>query len=495
MNVWSGSIALDPDRLLEGKAMHACLAVFSLLTLPGIRLIDPTSHWQCDISKDAKLDLRSFVNPALIPLHARAGPNLELHTLNPTTSQWLQRKLTGAIWLNEDELDLHQSLQCPIALLVSVNGNTIKKTAAVTSDILIYGVLSSATSGARPPTPPHSSPSEINNNAYNSTAKPYGLRVYAAPLSTTLLTQAQAFPSPPQSSNGENASAPAEFLPDISSPSPKRKRVATLFESAAQHHLRVRQRGGEAVSQMMAPSRPSSSSQNISSLRVKREPEDDQPGLPSFDRITARRSRSASIGTNLHRQGSFRSARGVGVGVNADPQKRAPTPNPFLESSSRRGSQQIQASSSLSAFVEDKEKPATAAPSSPPKNPESIIAENKNLITRTILTCMRLYGFHRSNTKSSAKPGAVGGSDPDPEASNATPVPDTLRAETPAPGASADDDEFKAMYHATYKAAAFALRKYLKDAAVGLGSPPLLLEKGKAMTCIDELLRLFCEDH
>jgi hypothetical protein len=100
---------------------------------------------------------------------------------------------------------------------------------------------------------------------------------------------------------------------------------------------------------------------------------------------------------------------------------------------------------------------------------------------------MRLYGFHRSYARASTKPA----SGDDPEASNATPAPD-LRAETPAPGASAGDDEFKCMYHATYKAAAFALRKYLKESA---GTPPVLLEKDKAMTCIDELLRLFCEDH
>lgn len=444
------------------------------------------------------------MNPALIPLHARAGPNLELHTLNSTTSQWLQNKLTRAIWLNEEELDIHQSLQCPAGLLVSVNGNTVKKTGAVTSDFLIYGVLSNSTSCTRPPTPPHSSPSEDNNNTNTPATKSYELRVYAAPLSTTLLTQAQAFPSPPQSSNGQNGSAPAEFLPDISSPSPKRKRVATLFESAAQHHRRVRQRGGEAVSQMMAPSRPSSSSQNISSLRIKREPDDDQPGLPSLDRIAAQRSRSVSIGANLHRQGSFRGSRGPGANVNADPQKRATTPNPFQEQPSRRGSQQIQPPSALSSFMEEKDKEtnvATAPPSSPPKSAETIIADNKNLITRTILTCMRLYGFHRSNTKSSTK--LVPGANPDSgdaDPSNATPAPELQRAETPAPGTSADDDEFKAMYHATYKAAAFALRKYLKSpcpspSGSGSGSCPMLLEKGKAMTCIDELLRLFCEDH
>jgi hypothetical protein len=141
-----------------------------------------------------------------------------------------------------------------------------------------------------------------------------------------------------------------------------------------------------------------------------------------------------------------------------------------------------------------------ATPNSPPKTADAIIAENKNLITRTILTCMRLYGFHRTNPRSTSSSfssklnpaGAGSAAEAELDTRSTTPALETLRAETPAPGAAADDDEFKAMYHATYKASAFALRKYLKD---GAGVTPVLLEKGKAMTCIDELLRLFCEDH
>lgn len=441
-------------------------------------MVDPTTRWQSDISKDAGLSLRSFVNPALIPLHARAGPNLELHTTTPATSQWLRNKLMGAIWLEEDELDSNQLVQCPVGLLVSVDSATAKKT----SDVLIYGVLSNASSALRPPTPPHSSPTETNRT--NAQTKPYELRIYGAPLSSSSIARAQSFPSPPPSADGERLSTSTlgEFLPDVSSPSPKRKRVATLFESAAQHHRRVRQIGGEGVSQLMAPSRPQSSSQNLQPLFVKREPEEEPS--KGMDRILAHRSRSMSIGTNLQRPGSSRGARAT-PGLNADPKKRAQTPNPFLDSSSRRGSLQTKQPTLPSS--EEKE---ISMPSSPPKSPEAIIAQNKDLITRTILTCMRLYGFHRSNPRGKSMGGPT---DADPEPSNATPAVE-LRAETPGPGASADD-EFKAMYHATYKATAFALRKYLKDPVGNPGSSPSVLEKGKAMTCIDELLRIFCEDH
>ncbi|CAG8896375.1 unnamed protein product [Penicillium egyptiacum] len=472
MNIWSGSIPLSSDSKLE-----------------GIRLVDPNSYSQSELSKESNLSLRSFVNPALIPLHARAGPNLELHTSHAGTSKWLQRKLTGAFWLNEEDPALQQSFQCPVGLLVSVEGNT-KSGNATTTSLLVYGVLSSAASCTRPPTPPHSSPSEIPCHSSTPQRAPYELRVYAAPLSTSRLTQAQAYPSPPPSDPDQPVTNPrcAEFLPDISSPSPKRKRVATLFEVAAQHHRRVRQRGGEAVSQLMASSRPPSSSQNLQTLRIKREPEEDGPTLPSLDRIVSHRSRSVSIGAGLHRPGSGRSR--ATPALNVDPQKRAPTPNPFLDSC-RRGAQisQGQGPSSLSV---SEEKPVFA-PSSPAKDPDIVIAENKNLITRTILTCMRLYGFHRANMRStsmSKPPGGAGEADPD--VSGATPAPEALRAETPAPGSTADDDEFKAMYHATYKAAAFALRRYLKQAP---GLEPSVLQKEKAMTCIDELLRLFCEEH
>ncbi|KGO70667.1 hypothetical protein PITC_055580 [Penicillium italicum] len=474
MNVWTGSIPLSSDSKLE-----------------GIRLVDPNSYWHSELSKESQLSLRSFVNPALIPLHARAGPNLELHTSHAGTSKWLQRKLTGAFWLNEEDPAFQQSFQCPVGLLVSVEGNTKSGNATPTS-LLVYGVLSSAASCTRPPTPPHSSPSETPGQSNTLQRAPYELRIYAAPLSTSRLTQAQAYPSPPPSNPDQPITTPrcAEFLPDISSPSPKRKRVATLFEVAAQHHRRVRQRGGEAVSQLMASSRPLSSSQNLQTLRIKREPEEDSLTIPSLDRIVSHRSRSVSIGAGLHRPGSVRSR--ATPGPNADPQKRVPTPNPFLDSGPRHGAQmsQGQGPSSLS-FSEEK---PVSAPGSPAKDPDTVIAENKNLITRTILTCMRLYGFHRANTRSASmgKPPGGAGAELEADVSGTTPAPEALRAETPAPGSIADDDEFKAMYHATYKAAAFALRRYLKQAP---GLAPSVLEKEKAMTCIDELLRLFCEEH
>ncbi|RAL02794.1 uncharacterized protein BO80DRAFT_423700 [Aspergillus ibericus CBS 121593] len=465
MNVWSGAILLDGGAQLQ-----------------GLQLIDRSSNWQSDITRDSTLSLRCFVNPALIPLYARSGPNLELHTKDQQASQWLKDKLTGTIWLEDDDLDRLQTLQCPIGLLVSVeNDGRAKTSGSHTTDLLVHGVLSTSTSFERPPTPPVSSP-ELDDQPSHVVRQE--LRIYATPISTSLITKAQSLPSPQDS---ERHGRSAQFLPDIRSPSPKRKRVATLFESVAQHHKRVRQKGGEAVSQLMARSL-SQSSQQLQGLRVKRESE--EPSLPQLDRIAAQRSRSVSLGASLNakllesrsEQTRPSSRRGYMRELNS----RRGTPNPFVESSLRKEKE-------LSPELLPEGKSDSPAA---PKDAETIITENKNTITRTILTCMRLYGFNRATARSasSSRPQTRTGSHDMVPASGEDKDP---RLTTVDPS-NTDEDEFKAMYHATYRASTFALRKYLKEPSPGEdGSPkmPPLLEKGKAMTYIDEFLKLFCEEN
>ena len=129
------------------------------------------------------------------------------------------------------------------------------------------------------------------------------------------------------------------------------------------------------------------------------------------------------------------------------------------------------------------------------RSSETIISENKNIITRTILTCMRLYGFNRAGSRSGVTNKGAPGINQD--------IEDPPRMSTDgAPLTSAvsgtDEEEFKTMYHATYRASTFALRKYLKEAPQnenGSRTLPPSLEKAKAMTYIDEFLRLFCEEN
>ena len=443
----------------------------------GLELVDPISNWQSDISKDSALTLRCFVKTALIPLYARNGPNLELHTTNIETSEWLKDKFLGNAWLDEEELDGLQSFQCPVGLLIGVDDPARRSVSGVnTSDLLVYGVLSTSTlSFERPPSPPVSSSSGHHDNIGSVKRE---LRIYAAPLAASLITKAQSLPSPPHSpTDNDNGGAQfAEFLPDFRSPSPKRKRVATLFESVTQHHQRVRQKGGEAVSQMMAHSL-SQPSQQLQALKVKSESEE---LLPTLDRIRSQRSKSLSSGSLRMAQSRPRSARGRAYSIS-----RKGTP--LLESSTQRVSSPALPSS------EGKLEYST------PKDAETIMFENKSVITKTILTCMRLYGFNRKAPRlASTTANAPDGPDldvPHIERDSRTPGPDGAYLTAPASGT--EEDEFKSMYHATYRASTFALRKYLKEPSPTEGGSqalPPLLDKRKAMTYIDEFLRLFCEE-
>ncbi|KAL2815906.1 hypothetical protein BJX63DRAFT_388783 [Aspergillus granulosus] len=469
MNVWSGAISLNEQMQLK-----------------DLQLIDQTTSWQSDILRHSTLSFRTFVNPALIPLYARVGPNLELHTNDSESSRWLNQKLLANIWLDDEDLDHLQTIQCPVGFLVSLEGATRpKSTGPTATDLLVYGVLSTTTCYERPPTPPVSS-SPAFEEPLCSIAK-QELRVYATPISGTLITRAHALPSHDDTEAIGGHQQFAHFLPDLHSPSPKRKRVASLFESVAQHHKRVRHKGGEAVSQLMAQSLSQPSPQ-LQSFRVKRESE--EPTLPILSKIASHRSRSLSISSNLNPNKAL------------EPRAEVPRPSSnrghTRDLTFKRGTPTLAPATDAPGRRENVFSPALLSSegqedSTAPKDADTILSENKSIITRTILTCMRLYGYNRSSRPvSSHKP--LSHNDMD-----------TTRGEfkegdnpvLPTSVSCSDEDEFKAMYHATYRASTFALRKYLREPAIGEDgsrSMPLALEKAKAMTYIDGFLKLFCEE-
>ncbi|KUL84609.1 hypothetical protein ZTR_08726 [Talaromyces verruculosus] len=481
MEVWSGSINIDTSSDLK------------------IKLVTASQRRESIIPKDANLSLRSLVNPALIPLYARAGPSVELHTTTEETSEWLKSRLLGGIWLDEDDgaiFERFTTIQCPVGLLVGVTSSqTYTSAANNVSDLLVYGILSSSQDGSsiRPPSPPDSSSRE--NSSYDQSLKiRRELRIYAAPLATSFAQKVQDIPSPPSSVTGDDTTSGnskdetfANFLPDLRSPSPKRKRILSLFEGAAQHHRRVRQRE-------MRP--------QLSSMKIKKET--DELGSPIMGQMDLRRARSLSLG------GSQLSKLSESAGVG---EKRPGSSKGMLN---RRDSKSRLNLSQLSSNIETtcsqsvvpsptidfvKPAPLNDAPdpqSSSPTDGETLVTRNKDLITRTILTCMRLYGYNRKANRS--KSVAVGmrepSHEPDAYQRENSMMPEyagiTVGEEAKQSSSAAEEDGFKAMYHATYKAATFALRHYLKMAAAE--TLPPVLSKDTATNVIDGILKLFCDD-
>lgn len=430
-----------------------------------------------------------MVNPALIPLYARAGPSVELHSTTEETSEWLKSRLLSGVWLDEDDGAIFERLatiQCPVGLLVRVTtSQTYISTANNVSDLLIYGILSSShdESSIRPPSPPDSLSRVEENGPYGQSSKiKRELRIYAAPLATSYAQKVQDIPSPPSSAAGDDPSNNkdetfANFLPDLRSPSPKRKRILSLFEGAAQHHRRVRQR--ELMPQ-------------LSSMKIKKEA--DELGSPMLGQMDLRRARSLSLGGSQLSKlsesagvGDKRPGSSKGM-VNRRDSKSRPNLSHVSSNIETARSQSV-VPSPTSDFV----KPAPLNDGPEPQlslstDGETLVTRNKDLITRTILTCMRLYGYNRKANRSKSL--AVGVREPSHEP-DAYQRENSMMPEYP-PVSVTEEDEFKAMYHATYRAATFALRHYLKVATAET-SPPVLL-KDTATNVIDGILKLFCDD-
>lgn len=505
------------------------------------------------LPKEAKLSLCSLVNPALIPLYARAGASVELHSTSEETTEWLKSRLLGGIWLHGDDdgelLERFSTIQCPVGLLVSVDLRQTSQSypsANNVSDLLVYGILSSShqESRNRPPSPPDSS-SLVDAHTYEQDVKiKRDLRIYAVPLAASYVQKVQDLPSPPSCAAEEGDAALskdaisttttsfAQFLPDLRSPSPKRKRILSLFEGAAQHHRRVRQRGGEAISQMMA--NPKSQISQLSSLRIKKEVEEDIS--PTLEKLELRRARSLSLGGNhLYRLGdnvgigerSSRPGSSKGMLSRRDFKSKQITPHDSNSSDSLVRSQSVMPSPTFD-FVKPIP-PNDAALKLDPQSissllsdGESVVTRNKDLITWTILTCMRLYGYNRKASRSAKSFATVIATESmhesdsklqmrqqreDSTVQDYTTIPEDAKLTTSgAAGLATDEEEFKAMYYATYKAANFALRHYLKTVA-GTTEPviaadktfdrilPPVLSKDTATNVIDGILKLFCDDH
>lgn len=480
------------------------------------------------IPREAKLSFHSLVNPALIPFYARAGPSVELHSSTEETSKWLKSRLLGGIWLGEEDgetFDQFSSFQCPVGLLVGVDLRTSRTYSAPNnvSDLLIYGILSSSHDAkTRPPSPPDSSSvvGDINESKIRRE-----LRIYAVPLAASYVQKVQDLPSPPSSTAEDDTEvgkdAFAHFLPDLRSPSPKRKRILSLFEGVAQHHRRVRQRGGEAVSQMMANTKSQASSQ-LSSIRIKREGE--EPNSPALEKLELRRARSLSlggsqlskIGDNTGMVDKSRPGSSKGMLGRQDSKSKLNKLHTFngetvhSQSVGLTPSVDFAKSTTLNDTPPKSESQVPLLSSSPPANGEAVVAKNKDLITRTILTCMRLYGYNRKASRSS-KPGTtmMTTSEPSQELDSFTEYTAiTEEAKQTSSGlVASEEEEFKAMYHATYRAATFALRYYLKigDVSETMASDnnnsnnhhrmPQILSKDTATNIIDSILKLFCDDN
>lgn len=341
-----------------------------------------------------------------------------------------------------------------------------------TTELLIYGTVTDVSPKDNILTPPASSSPGPEQRDPMQNCGSREMRVHALPLSSDLLyqedqkmgSQTGSLPlSPAQEMPG---SPTAYFLPPLypeppaaSTSARKRQRVATLFDDAAQRNKRARKKGGEGVSKVMASIEGSqsqakqSTSSVISRTRdestmVARTENEDDLGHPKEDQQLRPRSR----GDGLSRSSSISSVQNIGDG-------RPP---------SRKGALANRNRSSLHRVTSI----VAANNGSPGPEEKTIEQRNKDTLSRIIMAGMRLYGLQQR--KGTSKSRAVS------EAPSQAAIPDIVSKP-----ASEDVDEYKLIYHQTFKGASFALRQHIATS---------LIKQVVMREVADKLLAIFCAD-
>ena len=309
------------------------------------------------------------------------------------------------------------------------------------TEILLYAAVK--TNKPVLPTPPtSSSPGPEDNNSFyrtpNSTTQ--SLKLYALPLSSDILERAQKFTG--LASPLPDGNSHAYFLPDSTfeeEPKSRRRKMSSLFDDATKQRRKAKGKGGESVAQAMANiDRPASQhgilqpSQNVVDTHNQKIPKD------GVQRTAL--SRSTSVGsyqTLDHSRPVSRSGALPGV-------KR----------------------SSLHR-VESAYSPRETSIASDMDNITT--EQNKLALSKVIMAGMRLHGLQQR--KKPSKDVSKGGP--------------SRRASTVGVIAIDEDgeDEYKLVYHQTFKAATFAFRDHLSIR---------IISQDAMRDIVDRLLDVFC---
>ncbi|KAF1364101.1 hypothetical protein EJ07DRAFT_173073 [Lizonia empirigonia] len=365
-----------------------------------------------------------------MPLYLAAGPSYDVWTTSEASEAWFESVLLSqpAPWTaagGTHEWWTLASAQSPVGVLVQADTHRNTRPPRVT-EILFYGTTA-ATPGLLPE-----------------------LHVHALPLSSDLLYQNTAAshlpPSPAASSTHQPREIEAQFLPplhnsQIAPKSPKRKRH--LFEEATIAKRKAKGKGGEAVAAAAARAteaqRPYTHRKSISI---------DSTSSPFPD------SRPSSAHGALPR-----------------PSSRQLSPSPSISSDTRPLSRKDAAEAHGRRSNLSRVDTISLQPEEPTTE-----SRNKEALSKVVMAAMRMHGLQqRKKIKSRRASMAPGLEESQPTAREFT-ADDAEK-----------DEEFKLIYHQTYKGAALALRKHMTE-------KPLHAQPDRMRDLVEQFLALFLND-
>ena len=309
------------------------------------------------------------------------------------------------------------------------------------TEVLVYAAVIQNTTAL--PTPPRSSsPTPPDKDTAHSLNEPETLvKVYALPLCSNIIGRADVFMQscPPIPTDSPSAGEIC-FLPHMHDPAPvtqpppqKRPSISMLFDDATKKRRKIRGRGGESISQAMAGiDRPAS-----------------QHGIPENQEIPHPQQ------NDLRRKSL----------------SRAPSTTPITSSASSRPTSRSGALANGKRSSLHRVESAITHHDSPALSDAdgSCAQENKAALTKVIMAGMRLHGLQQKKKPLNKSQG---------------PSQMILNTETDTVVNEAED-EYKLVYHQTFKAATFIFRKHLNAH---------LVSQETLRDVVDRLLTMFCTD-
>ena len=421
-------------------------------------------------TSDLSFSFSSFINLQDIPLSCLAGPTLDVSTTSQITEDWLAKYLLDDTFEYESDEDdapgtpetrapwwAQGREQSDVGILLRVDGHaSVTRFRLEVKEILLYAGFSDTIRKARESliTPPGSS----SPNAYFETPKtsmgsePKMARIYAKLLYSGFLWSRGAENQLP--STDATSTDDAQFMtppgvePGVTNKvqpeTTKRRKVDVLFEEAARESKRSRKRGGENVAHVMAKGdRPSPVLFPHGLREMARTDSQNEVAVESQACLNSSKPKRA-----------FTLSRSKSISSLKDLEESRPSSrhsNPLVGDIQKRSS--LHRISSMNE-QDDASSPAAEAVS-------RMEAQNRNALTRVVMAGLRLYGFQAKKK------------------------PPASITDQPSSSTADPDEEYKLLYHQTFRAAAFVFRKQI--AAQWISQPAL-------REVVDKLLGMFCVD-
>ena len=463
MDLWHGAIQFDDgESYIQGCDLlnHA---INKMLTSPRTDLhFSHPDRALPFLTHHTSLKYLTIVETANVPLFLVVGPSLDVWTDNESTEQWIHRCLFDDL----KDGDIEQSNgwwdriggQSQNSILLGVRGGADAGEGSATeiTEILLYAGTSQEFNA--PPTPPASSPLEHGNHGSKTSLN---VRIHALPLSSKIYNTLAQTPSIPHINPASDdqefyylpSPPPAQSHQHDDNPATKRPHIESLFDEATQIRRLHKKQGGEGIAKAMAAMDARMSMPALSSTTAALPEPLINPNPKVQPKPRTPFSRASTTGC-------------INPPPPPPPQMSPPSsrpPSTHLPPEPKRRRSLLARAPFLPSPSIDAVTPASDIPDST----SAIEHQNKTTLSRIIMAGMRMHGLQPQHQRRKSVGGASYTQNP---ASASTDARERICGGNGEGGQDSvwkiTEDEYKAIYHQTFKSTTFTFRNTWKTSAI-----------------------------